>query len=252
MRQNKHIVGRAVKQADLTRAKHTIGIDEVGRAAPVGSEPRPHRYYITVGIDEVGRGPLAGPIIVAAMMMPQKYLLHGKHLPPLRDSKKLSEQQREIWFQHLKEKGVRYAVARVTPHVIDRINIARAANLAASRALSRLGINYHLPISRLCVFLDGGLHVNARLAESCKSARTVVHGDRKIPIIALASIVAKVTRDRYMKKMEKRYPEYKFGKHKGYGTRDHYKSLKRHGPSELHRLTFIGLPENRKSKTRQF
>ena len=213
-----------------------VGIDEVGRAASKASLAR--TKYI-VGIDEVGRGPLAGPVVVAAIMMPSDGIKKIAGLPPLRDSKKLSEKQREEWFRYLKEIKAQYAVARVSPKVIDRINIAKAANLAASRALLRLIATYYLPVSRLRIVLDGGLFLLPDVARKCGSVRTVVRGDERIPIISLASIVAKVTRDRYMKRLDRRFPQFGFAEHKGYGTRSHYRALKRQGSSPIHRLTFI-------------
>ena len=227
MVRNKHMIARVTRRGE-PRQHH--GRIHLKKRAP------PKRYVI--GIDEVGRGPLAGPVVVAAVFIPKNKKIRNKNLPPLRDSKRLSEKQREIWFDYLKRE-TNFKTARITPPVIDRINITRAANLAASRALSRLMAGYRLPASRANVFLDGGLFLNKRLAESCGSAKTIIHGDKKIPIVALASIIAKVTRDRYMKKTGKKYPVYRFEEHKGYGTRNHYKALRKYGTSKLHRLTFI-------------
>ncbi|MEK7543012.1 MAG: ribonuclease HII [Patescibacteria group bacterium] len=215
-----------------------------------------------IGIDEVGRGPLAGPVTVAAVALPRpvlssKYRVSGirkgkKRTIHLRDSKKLSPEQREVWFRWVKEKKIPYATASVSPRVIDRINITQAANLAATRAFQKLITNYRLPITKTKVFLDGGLflrksnppaggqssNVKNRYREP-EIVKTIIKGDEKIPAVSLASIAAKVTRDKRMIQLHKKYPRYKFHIHKGYGTKAHIAALVKYGPSEIHRLTFI-------------
>lgn len=182
-----------------------------------------------VGIDEVGRGCLAGPVTVSAVAIPAS--LRFKNL---RDSKKLSELQRNAWFKKIKdEPRIFYAKASVYPKVIDRINISKAANLAATRALSRLIIRNKL--RNIKIFLDGGLYLNFKLPY----AKTVIKGDEKYSSVKLASIVAKVSRDRVMRQNHKKFPEYGFADHVGYGTKFHIRALKKHGICELHRLTFI-------------
>ena len=202
-----------------------------------------------IGIDEVGRGPLAGPITVAALALPRNFQLSISNLPKLKDSKKLSGKQREEWFRFIKESRklkvagsqIFYTTASICPRVIDRINITQAANLAATRALKKLIMKHRLPKKRMKIFLDGGLKIKEPLS-TFYNLLTIIKGDEKIPAIALASIVAKVTRDKKMKLLHKKYPRYKFNEHKGYGTKKHFKALKKYGLSKIHRIAFI--PKN--------
>ncbi len=182
-----------------------------------------------IGIDEAGRGPLAGPVVVAGVKI-QSAKTAKRLLAGIRDSKKLSAKKRERWFSVLSSRPeIEYAVARVGPAVIDRINISRAANLAARRA--------HWKLSRgrggIYALLDGGLYLPDSIPQE-----TIIKGDEKIPLIAAASIIAKVTRDRIMLRLHKKFPQYRFDLHKGYGTRLHKEYIRRHGYSEVHRRTF--------------
>ncbi len=199
------------------------------------------RYLI--GVDEAGRGPLAGPLAVAAVALSH----HVQHLVfnklatglseklPLRDSKKLTALQRERWFRRLR--GMRetgdlvFAVALVGPRVIDAAGISAATRLGVRRALSKLALD----APRCSVLLDGLLRAPRQFADQ----RTLVRGDETEPLIALASIVAKVTRDRFMVRMSRRYPDYGFERHKGYGTAAHYAALEQSGPSPMHRASFL-------------
>lgn len=230
------------------------------------------RIKYIIGIDEVGRGPLAGPLVVAALAAPRelkiknaefrikqksrnsKFFFCQRQIPggsilnfklaKLRDSKKLSPKQRELWFEYVKQsqkskvksQRLYYAVASVSPKVIDRINVSNAANLAATSAFKALIQNYKLRIKNCRVYLDGGLFLNSKFCTL--NSTTVVKGDEKIPAIALASIAAKVIRDRMMRKLHKKYPEYGFDRHKGYGTKYHFKMIKKHGLSLIHRRSF--------------
>ncbi len=198
-----------------------------------------------VGIDEVGRGSLAGPVMVAAVILwPTFRLIRNNHLP-LRDSKRLSPKQREEWFSYFKNHPcLSYATSRVYPRQIEKINISRAANRAAFRAFSRLSIIYNLKPKTCRIYLDGGLYLGKKeYSPSTSSGRitvkTVIRGDEKIKAIMIASIIAKVHRDRLMKRLAKKYPKYSFEIHKGYGTKRHRLALARHGPSAAHRITFI-------------
>ena len=194
-----------------------------------------------IGIDEVGRGPLAGPVTVTALAVPANYKLQ-KPNSKLRDSKKLSAKQRELWFDYIKKnKKLFYAISSVSPRTIDKINISKAANLAATRALRRLLMKHRLPRNKIKIFLDGGLKIKQPLStflSTFYNPHTIIKGDEKIPAIALASIVAKVTRDRKMRKLHKKYPKYGFNKHKGYGTKKHIKAIKKHDLTDIHRKTF--------------
>ncbi len=189
------------------------------------------RYKYIIGIDEVGRGPLAGPVTVCAAAVPREMKFHP--LPngvKLDDSKKLTARSRELWAKKLKEDGVIFAISSITPAVIDRINIAKAANRAAERSLKKLAEKKGIPLKRSLIFLDGGLYVDG--------GRTVIRADGRINAVKAASILAKVRRDRYMKKASFEYPEYGFEKHVGYGTKSHIAAIKKHGVSSMHRKTF--------------
>ena len=219
------------------------------------------RYII--GIDEVGRGSLAGPVTVAAVLIPKGW--RNKSGLTLKDSKKLSSSVREAWFGHLKktsrsfrERGspgaanVSYAISHVQPSTIDKINISNAANLAAFRTIEKLSRQNPAGYSGLvrgalrgeagkpAIFLDGGLYMrnSIRRTSLLFKSRTVTKGDEKIPAIALASIVAKVRRDALMKRLHKKHTHYGFDVHKGYGTKRHQKAIKKYGLSEAHRVSF--------------
>ncbi len=231
---------------------------------------RRSKKYI-IGIDEVGRGPLAGPVTVAAVMMPSDLRFKKKDLrTPLRDSKKLSANQREVWFKYIKtqintdssadkrrknisvnqrsnqrKSAICYAVVNVSPRVIDRINITQAANLAASRALGKLLLKKNFgSINRTKVFLDGGLYISKLMTNNLKlttknlKLKTIIRGDEKIHAIMLASIVAKVTRDRKMKKLHLEYPHYDFINNVGYGTKRHRRAIRKHGLTPIHPRSF--------------
>ena len=206
------------------------------------------RYII--GVDEVGRGCLAGPVTVAALAVPQNFQFSSNNFQVgLRDSKKLSPKQREQWFEYIKQQPeVLFCIARVSPRIIDKINISAAANRAAYRAIEKLidKIELYTFYDRekciTAIKLDGGLFLKNRKHQDLNypTAKTVVKGDEKFDTVKLASIVAKVTRDRYMKRLHKKYPDYGFHIHKGYGTYKHYSAIKKYGPSKMHRLTFLG------------
>ncbi len=189
------------------------------------------KYRYIIGIDEVGRGPLAGPVTVCAAAVPR-----GMKFDPLPngvkldDSKKLTARSREAWAKKLKEYGLVFAISSITPAVIDRINIAKAANRAAERSLKKLAEQKGIPLKQSLIFLDGGLYVDG--------GRTVIRADGRINAVKAASILAKVRRDKYMKKAALEYPKYGFEKHVGYGTKSHIAAIKKHGLSSVHRKTF--------------
>ena len=186
---------------------------------------------ITIGIDEVGRGALAGPVVLAAVLLTGPIRWTHPGLGRIRDSKKLTPRRREAWVRYLTtHPAIVWHVARVGPAVIDRINIARAANLAAHRLVSRAQPER----GRMFVWLDGGLALPQHIPH-----RALVKGDERKPLIAAASIIAKVWRDRLMVRMAAVFPRYGFEVHKGYGTRRHRAMVQRYGPSVLHRASFI-------------
>jgi len=194
------------------------------------------RYII--GIDEVGRGALAGPVAVAAVAMPKNLGFKIKNLGKLRDSKKLTPLRRELWFEYFKNHPqITYSLARVYPRVIERKNISKAANTAALRALTRLCSKKRINPRKCLILLDGGLYVGN--SGSVPNARTVIKGDERFATVKIASIIAKVSRDRFMKRLAKKYPRYGFEVHKGYGTKMHFRAIRKHGPSPAHRLTFL-------------
>ncbi|MCL5004689.1 MAG: ribonuclease HII [Patescibacteria group bacterium] len=199
-----------------------------------------------IGIDEVGRGCLAGPVTVAATLLnirpPQGLRSCGGRKLTLRDSKKLSAKQREAWFDFIKQQKISFAVASVSPKIIDKINISQAANLAAKNAVRRLIKNSKLRIQNCKFYLDGGLYLPKSIILNSKfcilNSTTVVKGDEKIPAISFASIVAKVHRDKLMKRLHKKYPRYGFIRNVGYGTKEHIKAIRKFGSSPIHRKSF--------------
>lgn len=180
-------------------------------------------YKLICGVDEAGRGPLAGPVCAAAVILPQ-----GLELDGLNDSKKLSEAKRERLFDEICEKSVSYAIAMATVEEIEELNILKASLAAMSRAIEKL------PVKPELALIDGD-----KLPESGLECRSIIKGDSKCADIAAASILAKVTRDRYMKELAREYPQYAFEKHKGYGTALHYERLREFGPSPVHRAKFL-------------
>ena len=188
------------------------------------------RYVI--GVDEVGRGALAGPVVVAAVLVPSGFRLPAGMV--VRDSKQHTARQREERATFAREHpGIRYAVARVTPAVIDKINISRAANLAAQRAVNKL-VGYSNVLKNIRIVLDGGL----RVGWGGKLVKGTPKADEKFLPVALASIVAKVARDKYMRRLARRRPEYGFERHVGYGTAAHREAVKKWGLAPEHRISF--------------
>lgn len=175
------------------------------------------------GVDEAGRGPLAGPVCAAAVILPR-----GLCIPGLNDSKKLTEKKREALYDIICSSAVSYGIAFATVDEIEEVNILNAAMLAMNRAIEKLSVQPTLAL------IDGNRNSAIKIASRC-----VVKGDAKCADIAAASVLAKVTRDRYMLKMAEKYPQYKFEKHKGYGTKDHYAALREYGPCEIHRPSFL-------------
>ena len=175
------------------------------------------------GVDEAGRGPLAGPVYAAAVMLPR-----GLVIPGLNDSKKLSEKKREELFDTICEKALCYSVAFATVEEIEERNILGATMLAMDRAIRGLAIAPALAL------IDGN-----RSAGISVPTRCVIKGDASCADIAAASILAKVSRDRFMLELAAQYPEYHFEQHKGYGTALHYAALREHGPSPAHRPSFL-------------
>ena len=181
-------------------------------------------YKFICGVDEAGRGPLAGPVCAAAVILPPDCIIDG-----LNDSKKISEKKREMLFEQIIQKAVSYSVAYGTLEEIEKYNILEATYLAMNRAIDGLSQKTDFAL------IDGN-----RIPKNIKiPCETVVKGDSKSCSVAAASILAKVTRDRLMLEYDKKYPQYNFAKHKGYGTKAHYEAIKEYGVCEIHRLSFL-------------
>lgn len=188
-----------------------------------------HIRYI-VGIDEAGRGPIAGPVAVGAV----KLALTDYHGESIRDSKQLPQHKREAAFLELLEKQkagtIRFAVSMVSHTTIDAKGLTYCIDMALKRCLKKIDANPN----ECLVLLDGGLRAPAAYAQ-----KTIIKGDERVYPIALASIAAKVRRDALMRRMSARYPYWGFEQHKGYGTSEHYKQIKKHGCCTIHRMSFL-------------
>lgn len=181
-------------------------------------------FKLICGVDEAGRGPLAGPVCAAAVILPEDL-----EIPGLNDSKKLSEKKREQLYDIITEKAIAYCVAFGTLEEIEEKNILQATFLAMNRAIEGLETKADFAL------IDGN-----KIPDGIKiPAAAIVKGDAKSMSIAAASILAKVSRDRLLMEYDKKYPEYQFAKHKGYGTKLHTDLIKEHGPCEIHRLSFL-------------
>lgn len=179
-------------------------------------------YNSICGVDEAGRGPLAGPVFAAAVILP-----FGVRIEGLNDSKKLSETVRERLYGIIISKATAFGVASADHTEIDNSNILRATFLAMGRAVGKLAVKPDI------ILVDGNRDPGINVRSLC-----VIGGDGKSASIAAASILAKVSRDRYMTELAAKYPQYGFERHKGYGTKLHYEKLREFGPSEVHRTTF--------------
>lgn len=178
-------------------------------------------YRAIVGTDEVGRGPLAGPVVAAAVVLPR-----GVEILGINDSKKLSEKRREALAEEIKAKALAYKIAEVSSAEIDRVNILHAAERAMKEAVEALPFGDYL-------LVDGQNQLDVRLP-----VRNLIGGDSISISIAAASIIAKVYRDHLMVQLDSVYPQYNFAQNKGYGTADHYAALQKYGPSPVHRRSF--------------
>lgn len=179
-------------------------------------------YVNVAGVDEVGRGPLAGPVVAAAVILPHDFDVLG-----IDDSKKLSEKRREELYEVITEKAVAWGIGMADHETIDEINILQAAKLAMKRALAELEDVDYITFDAM------------KIEDIDIPQESVIKGDSKILAIAAASIVAKVTRDRMMTEYAKQYPGYGFEKNKGYGTKAHYEGISEHGICPIHRRSFL-------------
>lgn len=180
-------------------------------------------FDIVCGVDEAGRGPLAGPVYAAAVILPPGYIVEG-----VNDSKKLTEKKRDLLFERIVDECLCYNIGVATEKEIDEINILQATFLAMRRAVDGLDLKPDIAL------IDGNKKPGLDIEEW-----DIIKGDGKSANIAAASILAKVSRDRYMLEMAEKYPQYQFEKHKGYGTKLHYEMIEKYGISPIHRKTFL-------------
>jgi ribonuclease HII len=220
----------------MSQAQLVLASGEIGRLKfrSYEEESFARGYHSIAGIDEVGRGPLAGPVVAAAVIFPRGYV-HAD----IRDSKLMTAKQRERVAQVIQQSALAWAIGVADVHEIDRLNILQASLLAMVKALAALKAKVD------CVLIDGnqtiplGLFRTGRFAEGrVLYQRTIIKGDQRCVSIAAASIVAKVARDRIMAKLDLKYPEYGFADHKGYSCAAHFEALRRLGPSPAHRKSF--------------
>ena len=180
-------------------------------------------YSVVCGVDEAGRGPLCGPVVAAACILPAGFALEG-----LNDSKQLSEKKREKLFPLICEGAIAYGIGLATPEEIDQLNILNADMLAMRRAIEALAVPADIAI------VDGNVARNLPIP-----AITLIKGDAKSLSVAAASILAKVTRDHICLEDDRKYPEYHIAKHTGYPTKEHMDLVRQYGPSPIHRKTFL-------------
>lgn len=185
-------------------------------------------YTSVCGCDEAGRGPLCGPVVAAAVILPCDFSIDG-----LNDSKKLSEKKREKLFTLITENAIAYGIAEASPAEIDEINILNASMLAMRRAVEKLRVPADFAL------IDGNCSRGFSIP-----TETIIKGDAKSASVAAASILAKVTRDRLCAEQDKMYPEYGIAKHKGYPTKEHMEAVRKYGPSPIHRRTFLKFLDN--------
>lgn len=190
-------------------------------------------YNLIGGVDEAGRGPLAGPVVAACVIVNRDFVISGPELELVRDSKKLSAKQRAKVFTAIKEKAVAVSIGVSDHQTIDRVNILQATFLAMKKAIDQMAISPDY------ILVDGGL----KIPQLELPQEAIKEGDAKIFCIAAASIIAKVSRDYLMTELDKKYPEYNFAQHKGYGTKLHLEKIATHGPCPIHRRSFSPIKE---------
>lgn len=216
------------KKEERERKRREKALAEHARLdAMMEYERKYSEFEYICGIDEAGRGPLAGPVVAGAVILPKDC-----YIEYLNDSKKISEKRREALFDEIHEKAVAIGVGIVSPDVIDEINILQATYAAMKEAVSQLSVKPQMILADAVHIPDIGIPQVG-----------IIKGDAKSVSIAAASIIAKVTRDRMMYQYDQLYPEYGFAKHKGYGTKQHTEALREHGMCPIHRTTFVHIKE---------
>lgn len=207
------IVGETVKEEELERLKNMLLIEE---------SLYDEGYEYICGVDEAGRGPLCGPVVAAAVILPKHGCIEG-----VNDSKKISEKKREKLYDDIMNVAIAVGIGISDVDVIEKVNILNATKIAMKKAIESLSIKPDY------VLIDGNQKIDIDILQE-----TVVSGDAKSESIASASIIAKVTRDRMLRKFDEMYPEYGFAKHKGYGTKAHIEVIKKYGLTPIHRKSF--------------
>ncbi|CCY71626.1 ribonuclease HII [Clostridium sp. CAG:921] len=207
------IVGETVKEEELERLKNMLLIEE---------SLYDEGYEYICGVDEAGRGPLCGPVVAAAVILPKHGCIEG-----VNDSKKISEKKREKLYDDIMKGAIAVGIGISDVDVIEKVNILNATKIAMKKAIESLSIKPDY------VLIDGNQKIDIDILQE-----TVVSGDAKSESIASASIIAKVTRDRMLRKFDEMYPEYGFAKHKGYGTKAHIEAIKKYGLTPIHRKSF--------------
>jgi ribonuclease HII len=198
-------------------------------------------YELVAGLDEAGRGPLAGPVVAACVVVDKDFKIDSKELELVADSKKLSPKKREMLFKIIKDKALAVEIAVVNHRTIDRVNILQATFLAMKKAINSLEIKPDY------ILVDGSLKI-----PGLKEKQTaIIDGDAKVFIIAAASIIAKVSRDWLMQEADKKYPQYEFTRHKGYGTKIHLEKIKEFGPCPIHRLSFAPFTKKKEKEKKK-
>lgn len=197
-------------------------IQRVNEMWTIEHEKKAQGFNLIAGVDEAGRGPLAGPVCVAAVILPE-----DAYLEKINDSKKLTDKVKDRLYDQIKEIALAYSIVLVSHEEIDNLNILNATFKGMCDSVNSLSVKPDY------VLIDGNRIKGMEIPHEC-----VVKGDSKSISIAAASILAKVTRDRYMMELDEKYPEYNFKKHKGYPTKDHYDALKKYGASDVHRKSF--------------
>ena len=198
-------------------------------------------YKFVGGVDEAGRGPLAGPVVAACVVIGPDFKIDSGDLEMINDSKKLSAKKREKLFGLIKEKALAVEIGVVDNITIDKINILQASFLAMRRAIKKLKIEPDY------ILVDG----NFKIVKLDKPQEAIIGGDGKVWTIAAASIIAKVSRDWLMREIAKKYPEYEFEKHKGYGTKLHLEKIKQFGPCPIHRMSFAPIRKEKISNKKE-
>ena len=207
------IVGETVKEEELERLKNMLLIEE---------SLYDEGYEYICGVDEAGRGPLCGPVVAAAVILPKHGCIEG-----VNDSKKISEKKREKLYNDIMNVAIAVGIGISDVDVIEKVNILNATKIAMKKAIESLSIKPDY------ILIDGNQKIDIDILQE-----TVVSGDAKSESIASASIIAKVTRDRMLRKFDEMYPEYGFAKHKGYGTKAHIEAIKKYGLTPIHRKSF--------------